>query len=156
MTNIRVGSSMLALLAGALPHTVRAQEPRVFVPVTRAVERELSGTRARATTAFVGQFFRLPGNRGFDASIDTVVRLLGAAGYVEESRARPADRFTYRVESRPMRSPAWEPLAASITLDGSTTPLQELGTNGNMLAINSWSSRAGRTHRRGDRRGRRQ
>lgn len=128
---------MVVFIALVSADRADAQQPAAFVPITRGVERELSGARARATTAFVGQYFRLPGNRGFDASIDTVARLLASAGYVEEARARPADRFTFRIESRPMRAPAWEPLAASVTLEGSTAPLQELRTNGNMLAINS-------------------
>ncbi len=133
----------VALLTGLGSGRLTAQQPSVFIPITRTVERELSGARARATTAFVGRYFRLPGNRGFDASIDTVARLLSATGYVEESRARPSDRFTFRIESRPMRTLAWEPLAASVTLEGSTAPLQELRTNGNMLAINSWPTPPG-------------
>ncbi|MEO5826079.1 MAG: M28 family peptidase [Gemmatimonadales bacterium] len=142
MSRIRFISS-IGLLTTLGSGPLFAQQRSVFVPITRAVERELSGARARATTAYVGRFFRLPGNRGFDASIDTVARLLAIAGYVEESRARPTDRFTFRIESRPMQSPAWEPLAASVMLEGSTAPLQELRTNGNMLAINSWPTPPG-------------
>ena len=102
-------SSLLLLLA--LPSVVRAQGPKrlpvpsAFAPISAAVSRELSGRRAFSTVAFVEQFYRLPGNRGFDASIDTVAALLRQAGYVEEGLAKATDRLTYRIESRPMPAP---------------------------------------------------
>ncbi|MES2303901.1 MAG: M28 family peptidase [Gemmatimonadota bacterium] len=116
--------------------------PSPFAKVARSVAAELSGKRALATVAFVEQFFRLPGNRGFDASIDTVAKLLAKAGYVEQSKATPSDRLTYRVESRPMRGPAWSPIDGSVTLVGQSQPLLKWATNHNMLAINSWSTPA--------------
>ncbi len=121
----------------------RSPVPPAFAPVTRAVAHELSGERALATVAFVEQFYRLPGNRGFDRSIDTVAALLRAAGYVEAGAATPGDRLTYRIESRPMRTPAWSPLDASLTITGRPGPLLTWATNHNMLAANSWSTPAG-------------
>lgn len=134
-----------------LPATLTAQQPSrnrvpgAFAPVTAAVSRELSGARALATVAFVEQFYRLPGNRGFDASIDTVAALLRAAGYVEAGSAKPTDRLTYRIESRPMTAPAWSPLGASLTIVGRNAPLLTWATNHNMLAANSWSTPSGGT-----------
>ena len=131
----------LALLAGSLlmaPGNAKAQAtPPAFSAITRGVHGGMNGERAKSTVAFVQQFYRLPGNEGFDAAIDTVAALLRAAGYVEESSA-PADaRLVYRIESRPMRDPAWTPLAASITLDGQSAPLQTFARNLNMIAANS-------------------
>lgn len=114
-----------------------------FAATTTAIAKELSGERALGTVGFVEQFFRLPGNRGFDASIDTVVRLLARAGYVEESKAKTGERLTYRVESRPIRGPAWTPIDASVQLVGKSQPLLRWATNHNMLAINSWATPPG-------------
>lgn len=137
--------ALLVAFPAALPaqQPVRPPVPRAFAPVTAAVTRELSGARALATVAYVEQFYRLPGNRGFDASIDTVASLLRAAGYVEASTAKPTDRLTYRVESRPMNGPAWSPLGASLTIVGRKAPLLTWATNHNMLAANSWSTPRG-------------
>lgn len=139
------GAGLLAI-GGLAVAELAAQEravPEAFRGVTSAVAAELSGDRALETVAFVEQFFRLPGNPGFDASIDTVAALLRAAGYVEASRARPGDRLIYRVESRPMSAAAWSPLGASLTIVGESSPLLEWTTNKNMLAINSTSTHVG-------------
>lgn len=121
---------------GVAPRTT----PAPFSALSAPIARELSGERARATVAFVEQFFRLPGNRGFDASIDTVAALLSAAGYVLESKASASDRLVYRVESRPMTTPAWTPDDAALTIVGRRAPLLAWKTNHNMIAINSWST----------------
>lgn len=120
---------------------VRIVKP--FESITAAVGREISGARALSTVAFVEQFYRLPGNRGFDASIDTVAALLRAAGYVEERTAKASDRLVYRIESRPMTGPAWSPLDGSLTIVGRRVPLLSWATNHNMLASNSWATPAG-------------
>jgi len=134
------GANADALVAQAPAR--RAAIPTPFAAVTRDVARELSGDRALKTVAFVEQFFRLPGNRGFDASIDTVASLLAAAGYVPQERASATDRLVYRVESRPMKDPAWTPDDASLTIVGRSKPLLSWATNHNMLAINSFATAA--------------
>jgi aminopeptidase YwaD len=101
-----------------------------------------SGDRAREVVAFMDRYWRLPGNRGYDASIDTVAAILRAAGYVEESRARPTDRLTFRIESKPMARPTWEPDSASLTIVGDRAALLRTATNRNMLTINSRSTPA--------------
>lgn len=135
-----------ALVCAVISAPLVAQErtvPEAFRGVTGAVAAELSGDRARETVAFVEQFFRLPGNPGFDASIDTVAALLRSAGYVEASRAAPGERLIYRVESRSMSAPAWSPVGASLTIVGESAPLLKWTTNKNMLAINSTSTAPG-------------
>jgi hypothetical protein len=114
--------------------------PAAFSAVSAPVSRELSGERAKGTVAFVEQFFRLPGNRGYDASIDTVAALLKAAGYVPQEQAKPTDRLVYRVESRPMTNKAWTPDDASLTIVGRAAPLLSWKSNHNMVAINSYST----------------
>ena len=99
-----------------------------------------SGQNAYEQVAFMDQYFRWPGNTGFNASIHRVEDILKAAGYVEESSAKPGDVLTYRVEHRPMRTPAWEPLDASVTIVGDRDPVLSFATNRNMLAINSFST----------------
>ncbi|HEY0930976.1 MAG TPA: M28 family peptidase [Gemmatimonas sp.] len=114
-----------------------------FVPISKAVHAAIDGERALRTVDYVQRYFRLPGNRGFDFAIDTVASLLRAAGYVREDSAPASARLVYRVESRPMANQAWTPLAASLTIAGRSTPLQQFSTNLNMIAINSGSTPEG-------------
>ncbi len=139
---------LLALAAFTSPlaaqvNTQRAAPTGAFDDVAQAVRTRLSGDRALSTVAFVEQFYRLPGNRGFNASIDTVARLLEQAGFVPESRARPDDRLIYRVEEFPMALPAWSPLDASVHIVGETDPVLTWATNHNMLPSNSHSTPPG-------------
>jgi hypothetical protein len=129
-----------SMLPAMLSSQAARAVPPAFASVTRAVASEISGDRAFATVSFVEQFFRLPGNRGFDASIDTVASILERAGFVPESRATAANRLTFRIESRPMSSAAWTPDSASLTIVGRGRPLLRWQTNHNMLAINSEST----------------
>lgn len=137
----------LALWSGAVSPLVAQKKPAPtgtpFSSTGDLVAAQLSGDRALKTVAFVERFFRLPGNRGFDASIDTVGKLLAKAGFVLEERAKPTDRLVYRIESRPMTAPAWSPEDASLQIVGQPKPLEQWATNHNMLAINSWSTPAG-------------
>ncbi len=111
-----------------------------FERIPILVSRELSGEKAHSTVAYVEKFFRLPGNRGFDASIDTVASLLESAGFVRKASAKSSNRLVYRIDSIPMLNPAWTPDSASITIAGRKTPLLHWSTNRNMLAINSGST----------------
>ena len=104
------------------------------------VRSAYSGDRALSTVAFVEQRWRWPGNRGFEESIDHIAEQLRAAGYVDEKTAKPTDRLTFRIERRPMSGPAWDPLDASLTIVGSSTPLLRFATNRNMLAVGSSST----------------
>jgi aminopeptidase YwaD len=105
-----------------------------------------SGERALETVAFLDKFVRWPGNIGFDSSIAHVASRLAAAGYVEESHAKPTDRLTYRIEKYPMTAPAWRPVDASLSivgLNGKRTLVLSFTPNRNMLQTNSWSTPAG-------------
>jgi hypothetical protein len=81
---------LLTVAAAALP----AQSPRTTPPAVQgyfALTRPAySGDRARDVVAFMDQYFRLPGNTGFNASLDRVEGILKAA----ENEAKPGDRLT--------------------------------------------------------------
>jgi len=119
-----------------------------------AVRPLLSGARAKETVAYLDRFVRWPGNPGFDSSIAHVAARLAAAGYVEQSVARPADRLTYRVEKYPMATAAWEPIDASLELAAfgpgaayrprpDYPAILRFASNRNMVATNSFSTAAG-------------
>jgi hypothetical protein len=131
---------LLTVAAAALP----AQSPRTTPPAVQgyfALTRPAySGDRARDVVAFMDQYFRLPGNTGFNASLDRVEGILKAAGFVNENEAKPGDRLTYRFERRPMARPTWEPIDATVRIVGESAPLLSYKKNRNMLAINSGST----------------
>lgn len=137
---------LIAALAAAIP--AAAQTPRPAPPPGIAryfslVRAEYSGQNALDVVAFMDHYFRVPGNTGFNASLDRVRDMLEKAGYQEESKASPGARLTYRVETRPLRGPTWEPVDASLTIVGQRAPLLRYATNRNMLAIDSYSTPAG-------------
>ncbi|MFP5353796.1 MAG: M28 family peptidase [Gemmatimonadota bacterium] len=136
----RVSRTLLAAIALAVPVIHAQPSPSPAAGVLRQVEPRYSGARAKETVAFLDQFVRWPGNRGFDASIDHLAERLERAGYVREDRAAASARLVYRIERYPMANPAWEPRAASIEILGDDTPVLQLTTNRNMLATNSWST----------------
>ena len=139
LTHVLLASTWAACSLVAPPlHAQPAPSPSAGV--LRLVEPRYSGARARETVAFLDQFVRWPGNRGFDASIDHVAQRLERAGYVREDRAPASARLTYRIERYPMSNPAWEPRSASVEIVGQRAPVLQLTTNRNMLATNSWST----------------
>ena len=101
---------------------------------------EISGERAKDVVVFMDQWFRWPGNTGFNSSLDHVEGILKAAGYVKEDPSAANARLTYRIETRALPNMAWDPVDASITIEGQSAPLMKWSTNRNMLAINSWST----------------
>jgi aminopeptidase YwaD len=131
-------------LAVVIASPVRAQSTRNVPPQIaryfQLARAEYSGERAKELVAYMGGWFRLPGNTAFDASLDRVVSQLRAAGYVPEDSAAKATGLTYRIEKRPMRNPAWDVIDASLTIVGDKAPVLRLATNLNMLAINSFST----------------
>lgn len=118
------------MFAGSLSSQIK---PTTFLPVVRPV---ITGKLSYNTTAYVEQFWRLPGNTGFDSSIYFVQKQLEQAGYVQEGNSD--SRLTYRLERRPLHRPAWEPIDASLTLVGEDSSLLRFSTNRNMITINSF------------------
>ena len=131
-TALALATSLATLSAGA-----QAPGAREF----NLVRPALSGARALETVAYLDKFVRWPGNPGFDSSIAHVAARLAAAGYVEQSRAKPTDRLTYRVEKYPLPNPAWMPIGATLAFASGATIL-DFATNRNMVATNSLSTPA--------------
>lgn len=107
------------------------------------IRPEFKGDLAYETTAYVAQYWRVAGNTGFNKSIRRVEEKLVAAGYVLEENAQPEDRLTYRIETRPMTRPTWEPVEARLSIVGAAEPLLKFETNRNMIYQNSASTPAG-------------
>ena len=126
-------------LAAVLPAQPAASPAAPYWPLVR---ERYSGDRAKETVAFLDQYVRWPGNRGFDASIAHIVERLERAGYVAEAKARAGDRLTFRVEQYPMAAPAWEPTDATLRIVGEADPVLRFATNRNMLATNSYATPA--------------
>ncbi len=134
---------------GALASGLTAQSPAASsaasptAALAELVRPRYSGQNAFATVAFLDRFVRWPGNRGFDASIAHIAERLEAAGYVREDRAAKDALLTYRIERYPMTAPAWEPLDATLSIEGEAEPVLRFATNRNMLATNSYATPAG-------------
>ncbi|KQC02714.1 M28 family peptidase [Pedobacter sp. Hv1] len=129
-------SALLFISANAFSQSQTAN----YFKLTRAAFNEKN---AYATTAFVEQYFRVPGNTGFDASIHYVENILKKAGYVQEKANEFEAPLTYRIEKRPMKRNTWEPVNASVTIVGEAQPLIAFKTNRNMIPINCPSTPVG-------------
>ncbi len=143
MTRSLGRASVFAICVAAFAKNGSAQARQIPPAVQHYFElvRPLfSADKAYDQVAFMDQYFRWPGNTGFNASIHRVEETLKAAGYVDESNAPAGSPLTYRIEHRPMRQPAWEPVDASVTIMGERQPVLAFATNRNMIAINSFST----------------
>lgn len=128
----------LLLCTAVLNVSAQSQKEQYF-KLTRAGFNEKN---AFNTTAFVEKYFRLPGNKGFDASIYHVEEILKKAGYVKQINNEFEAPLTYRIEKRAMKRNAWEPIDANITIMGESSPLQFFSSNRNMIPINCPSTPA--------------
>lgn len=122
----------------SLIHSTSAQiiSPQVEATLD-LVRKEYDGEKALATTAFVSEKWRVPGNSGFNASIYEVQKILEAAGY-EAYDSTKNQALSYRLEKYPLRRPTWEPVAAQVFISGQDQPILDFKTNRNMIAINSF------------------
>ena len=102
-------------------------------PYFQMITSEFKGDVALETTAFVEQFWRVAGNTGFNKTVYSIVEKLETVGFVEDSKAKDEDILTYRIEKRPMKRPTWEPIDASLRIQGEEIPLLEYKTNRNMI-----------------------
>jgi len=140
---------LLTLTAAALiscatfSHTVAATEQGVAAAFIEQAANRFSGDDALATVRYLDNYWRYPGNSGFNAGITKLVELLEAAGYVNEAVASVEDRLLLRIDSRPLGQPTWEPLDGELTVSGEAAPLLEFSSNRNMLAIQSNSTPPG-------------
>lgn len=118
-----------------------SQDPTTsYFDLTR---KAFNKSNAYETTAFVEKRWRLPGNKGFDESIYHVEEILKKAGFVLQKDNEQEAPLTYRLEKRPMKQNTWEPVGASLTIDGQEKPFLAFQTNRNMIAINSAATPSG-------------
>lgn len=103
---------------------------------------EFSAENTYNTTAFVEQHWRLAGNKGFDESIYYVEKILKEAGYKKEVNGEIDGPLTYRIETRSMKRPTWEPINATLSIAGESIPVLQFATNRNMIATYSASTPA--------------
>lgn len=108
-----------------------------YYPLLRTI---YNGDNAYNTVAFVEKYWRIAGNTGFNESIYHVEKILQQAGFKKETKGEADGPLTYRIETRKMRRPTWEPVSSSLTIVGEDKPLLESVSNRNMIAINSAST----------------
>lgn len=133
---------LLLFLLFGLSHVATAQKSTTidtYYPMLRGL---FKGDNAYKTVEFVEKYWRIAGNTGFTQSIYHVEKILQAAGFTKEVNGEADGPLTYRIETRKMRRPTWEPVFSSLTIEGENKPLLESGTNRNMIAINSGSTPA--------------
>ena len=106
------------------------------------IRKEFSAENTHTTTAFVEQRWRLAGNKGFDESIYYVEKILKDAGFKKEVNGEADGPLTYRIETRKMKRPTWEPVDASVSFEGEAMPFLKFSTNRNMIATYSASTPA--------------
>ncbi|OOG77395.1 M28 family peptidase [Algoriphagus sp. A40] len=106
---------------------------KVINPYFKMVRPEFKGDLAYETVAFVEKYWRVAGNTGFNQTVYRIAEKLESAGYILEEKAKGTDRFTYRIETRKMDRPTWEPVTASLKIVGSDENLLSSETNRNMI-----------------------
>src|ERR1700744_4828950 len=110
-----------------------------YYPVLRS---QFNQKKAYKTVAFVESRWRWPGNKGFNESIFYVENLLKQAGYVKQTKGDDDGPLTYRIESRDMRGPTWEPISATVQIKGDSKTLETFATNFNRIPQFSGSTPA--------------
>lgn len=133
----------LFFLALAIGSQLQAQTQQAFEKYYAQLRHEFSADHTHTTTAFVEQRWRLAGNKGFDESIYYVEKILKDAGYKKEVKGESDAPLTYRIETRKMKRPTWEPVDASVSFEGDATPFLKFATNRNMIATYSASTPQG-------------
>ncbi|MES2830195.1 MAG: M28 family peptidase [Bacteroidota bacterium] len=129
---------LLALVLIIVSGQAFAQSP--VSPYFDLTRKDFNKKNAFETTAFVEQRWRLPGNKGFNESIYYVEGILKKAGFQLQKDNETEAALTYRIEKRPMKRNAWEPINASLTIEGESNALLSFSSNRNMIAIGSVSA----------------
>lgn len=129
----------LLLCITAYGQKASSKEKQLF----KLLRKEFVAANAFNTVAFVEQRWRVAGNKGFNESIWQVEQILQKAGFVKETTMGEDGLLTYRIETRPLKRPTWEPIQAQLFLEGDTKPILEFATNRNMLAMYSASTPPG-------------
>ena len=137
---MQLRSLILSLCVLALPALASAQSVNpLFDNYYPKIEREFDKQEAFNTVAFVEKYWRVVGNEGFDQSIYHVAQKLEKAGFVEEGKSNEYSRLVYRIEKRPLKTPAWEPVSACLKL-ANGEEIMNFATNRNMITMRSFST----------------
>lgn len=132
--------ALVFIVLAACFQTLFAQQP--FENYYTDLRKEFSANNTLTTTSFIEKRWRLAGNRGFDESIYYIEEILKEAGYKKEVNGEAEGSLTYRIETRKMKRPTWEPVNASLLMEGESIPLLQFTTNRNMIATYSASTSA--------------
>jgi aminopeptidase YwaD len=103
----------------------------------QSLRNSFNAQNAYETVAFVEKRWRLAGNSGFNESIRYVEEILKQAGYKKEEKGESDGMLTYRIETRKMNRPTWEPVSASLRLGNDAEAMLDFSTNRNMIAMYS-------------------
>lgn len=131
---------LFLLILSTVSFAQNAPLQKITDPYFKLVRPEFKGDLAYETVAFVEQYWRVAGNTGFNNTVYQIAEKLKAAGYVLEEKATDSDRFTYRIETREMRQPTWEPVSSSLKIVGKDEYLLSSETNRNMIYMYSSST----------------
>lgn len=131
---------LFLLILSTVSFAQNAPLQKITDPYFKLVRPEFKGDLAYETVAFVEQYWRVAGNTGFNNTVYQIAEKLEAAGYVLEEKATDSDRFTYRIETREMRQPTWEPVSSSLKIVGKDEYLLSSETNRNMIYMYSSST----------------
>ncbi|PZX55639.1 M28 family peptidase [Algoriphagus chordae] len=131
---------LFLLILSTISFAQNAPLQKVTDPYFKLIRPEFKGDLAYETVGYVEQYWRVAGNTGFNNTVYRIAEKLEAAGYVLEENAKDSDRFTYRIETRDMRQPTWEPVSASLKIIGSSENLLSSVTNRNMPYMYSSST----------------
>lgn len=135
----RISLVLLSLLAAFLGFAQSPIDP-ITQPYFNLVRPEYTGDQAYETVAFVEKYWRVAGNTGFNETVFLIAKKLEEKGYVLEENADQSTRLTYRIETRTMSQPTWEPVSARLELIGEEKPLLDSETNRNMTYMYSSST----------------
>jgi aminopeptidase YwaD len=122
--------------------SVTAQRSATIDGYYSLLRKSFNENNAYNTVGFVEKYWRIAGNTGFNESVYQIEKILNAAGFVKEVKGETDGPLTYRIETRKMKRPTWEPVSSSLTIIGEALPLLQSATNRNMIAINSASTAA--------------
>jgi aminopeptidase YwaD len=130
---------LLLVIVGCITYaqTTNSNTVESYYPLLRKL---FNGTNAYNTVGFVEKYWRIAGNTGFNESIYYVEKILQQAGFKKEINGETDGPLTYRIETRKMKRPTWEPIDASLTIIGDSQPVLQYSTNRNMITINSAST----------------
>jgi aminopeptidase YwaD len=135
--------ALIALFLSSVSFAQKSPLAKVTDPYSKLVRPQFKGDIAYETVAFVEQYWRIAGNTGFNNTVYRIAEKLESAGYVLEDKATDSERFTYRIEKRPMQQPTWEPVSAALKIVGQDDLLLSSETNRNMVYQYSSSTPVG-------------